>query len=106
MIQLPIQDLTFQSRTDWAGRSMAFTERHPDYDHVDIQTFMMARHGNQPGDPLKAAKAMYELAKMEDPPSRIVLGTDAYAKIVAKLEADKENVKKFESLSTGTDVDG
>ncbi|KAG4443945.1 hypothetical protein IFR05_000585 [Cadophora sp. M221] len=93
-------------RTEWAGRSMTFTERHPEYDHVDIQSYMVARNGNQPGDPRKAAKAMYELAMMENPPPRIVLGTDAYAKIVAKLEADKESVKEFEILSTMTNVDG
>ncbi|PVH86560.1 NAD(P)-binding protein, partial [Cadophora sp. DSE1049] len=93
-------------RTEWAGHSMEFTERHPDYDHVDIKSYMIARHGNQPGDPRKAATAMYELAKMENPPSRVVLGTDAYAKIVAKLEADTESVKKYETLSTGTNVDG
>ncbi|KAH6724600.1 hypothetical protein BKA61DRAFT_687916 [Leptodontidium sp. MPI-SDFR-AT-0119] len=93
-------------RTEWAGRSMAFTERHPEYDHVDIQSYMVARNGNQPGDPRKAAKAMYGLAVMENPPPRIVLGTDAYAKIVAKLEVDKESVKQFEILSTVTNVDG
>lgn len=85
---------------------MAFTERHPEYDHVDIQSYMVARNGNQPGDPRKAAKAMYGLAVMENPPPRIVLGTDAYAKIVAKLEVDKESVKQFEILSTVTNVDG
>lgn len=38
---------------------------------------MAARHGNQAGDPVKGAKAMYELASMKDPPLRCVIGSDA-----------------------------
>ncbi|CAI7600065.1 unnamed protein product [Penicillium discolor] len=92
-------------RTDWAGRSMAFTERHPEYDHLDAKGLMMARHGTQPGDPRKAAKAFYDLAVMEDPPLRILLGTDAYPAILARLEEEKRNFMKYEGISLGTDVD-
>ncbi|RDW63737.1 short-chain dehydrogenase [Coleophoma cylindrospora] len=92
-------------RTDWAGRSMDFTERHPAYDHFDIKPVMMARNGKQEGDPLKAAKAIYSLGIMENPPLRIVLGSDAYGKILAKLEADKKQVLQYEKLSNSTDVD-
>lgn len=66
-------------RTDWAGRSMAFAEqRHPAYDHINAKEAMGARHGKQVGDPVKGAKAMYELAVMEAPPLRVVIGSDAY----------------------------
>ena len=66
-------------RTDWAGRSMAFADqRHPAYDHINAKEAMGARHGNQVGDPIKGAKAMYELAVMKDPPLRVVIGSDAY----------------------------
>lgn len=44
---------------------------------MDAQERMSARHGNQAGDPVKGAKAMYELAIMKDPPLRCVIGTDA-----------------------------
>jgi NAD(P)-dependent dehydrogenase (short-subunit alcohol dehydrogenase family) len=94
-------------RTDWAGRSMSFADnKNKAYDHLDAEKSMKARHGTQAGDPRKAAKAFYELAVMEDPPLRCVVGTDAYAGINKKLETYKENVKKFEKLSTSTDVDG
>merc|ERR1712230_307353 len=93
-------------RTDWAGRSMQFAERHPAYDHMDAQERMSARHGNQAGDPVKGAKAMYELAIMKDPPLRCVIGTDAYAAIMNKIEKYEQNYKKFETLSNSTDVDG
>ncbi|KAF2205711.1 NAD(P)-binding protein [Delitschia confertaspora ATCC 74209] len=93
-------------RTDWAGRSMEFAERHPAYDHMNTKETMAARHGNQAGDPTKGAKAFYELAVMKDPPLRCVVGTDAYKLMKQKMETYAENLKKFEKLSNSTDVDG
>ncbi|KAL5337065.1 hypothetical protein BJX70DRAFT_409484 [Aspergillus crustosus] len=75
-------------RTDWAGRSMAFTNRHPDHDHIDTKGSMMARNRTQPGDPKKTAKAFYQLAMMESPPLRILLGSDAFPAILARLEQE------------------
>jgi len=93
-------------RTDWSGRSMDFGDISvPEYDHMDAKKAAGSRHGKQPGDPAKAAKAMYELAVMEDPPLRCVLGTDAYKGITGKLKTYQENVEKFEKLSNSTDVD-
>lgn len=66
---------------------------------------MTKRHGTQAGDPAKAARAMYELATMPDPPLRCILGSDAYKGITTKLEAYQESVKKSEKLSLSTDVD-
>ena len=92
-------------RTDWAGRSMSFGERKTPYDHLNAKETMGKRHGTQTGDPPKAAKAMYDLAVMDDPPLRIVLGSDAHSAISNKLEQYKDNIAKFESLSKSTDVD-
>ena len=94
-------------RTDWAGRSMAFPEkRHPAYDHIDARKAMGDRHGTQAGDPIKGAKAMYELAVMKDPPLRIVIGSDAYKAVMTKIDTYSQNYKKYEQLSNSTDVDG
>lgn len=58
---------------------MVFAEkRHPAYDHLDAKKRAEGRHMTQAGDPIKGAKAMYELATMKDPPLRVVLGSDAY----------------------------
>ena len=92
-------------RTDWAGRSMTFADRHPAYDHSNAKESMSKRHGTQAGDPKKAAKVMYEFAVMKDPPLRVVVGTDAYAAIMAKLKKYDENYKKYEKMSNSTDVD-
>ncbi|KAH8679851.1 hypothetical protein BGZ60DRAFT_481359 [Tricladium varicosporioides] len=94
-------------RTDWAGRSMDFPEkRHPAYDHINSKEEMAKRHGTQAGDPVKGAKAMYELAIMPDPPLRVVIGTDAYKAINDKIKKYGENYKKYEKISNSTDVDG
>ena len=94
-------------RTDWAGRSMSFPEKqHPAYDHMKAEERMKKRHGTQAGEPLKGAKAMYELAILEEPPLRVVVGTDAYKLVMAKIEAYGDNYKKYEKISNSTDVDG
>lgn len=84
---------------------MDFPDRHPEYDHFDAKKVMTARHGTQDGDPVKAARAICDLALMEDPPLRVVVGSDAYAKIMAKFESDKQAALKFEKLSNSTDFD-
>lgn len=94
-------------RTNWAGPSMEFGEiDHPAYDHIDARKNAKARHGNQAGDPAKAAKVFYDLAVMKEPPMRCVVGTDAYTNINKKLETYSESVKNFEKWSNSTDVDG
>ncbi|KAL8712837.1 MAG: hypothetical protein Q9220_003045 [cf. Caloplaca sp. 1 TL-2023] len=93
-------------RTDWSGRSMVFAEkRHPAYDHLNAKERAQGRHNTQAGDPVKGAKAMYDLAVMEDPPLRVVIGSDAYKGIMNKISEYSENYKKYEKLSNSTDVD-
>lgn len=93
-------------RTDWAGRSMQFAKKHPAYDHIDAEKQMKQRNGTQAGDPAKGAKAMYEIAVMDEPPLRVVIGTDAYKAILDKIDKYEKNYKKYEKLSNSTDVDG
>lgn len=114
-------------RTDWSGRSMVFADkRHPAYEHLDARKKAEGRHHQQAGDPIKGAKAMYELAVMENPPLRVVIGTDAYQvcapsrsqkcfgsgdnadvtqAVMKKINAYSENYKKYEQISNSTDVD-
>lgn len=85
---------------------MAFPEKkNPAYDHLDAEKSMKERNGKQAGDPKKGAKAMYQLATLDEPPLRAVIGTDAYQKIHQKLDAYGENYKKYEKISNSTDAD-
>lgn len=49
---------------------------------------------------------MYEFATMQDPPMRVVVGTDAYKAIMEKLKNYDANYKKYEKISNSTNVDG
>nr|POE94598.1 putative oxidoreductase [Quercus suber] len=94
-------------RTDWAGRSMIFGEnKNPAYDHIDAKKAMGQRNGTQAGDPVKGARAMWEIATMQDPPLRIAIGSDAHTGMMKKIGAYKENYEKYADLANSTDVDG
>lgn len=72
----------------------------------DAEKMMNERNGTQAGDPPKGAKAMYQILTLDDPPLRVVIGTDAYDGIHKKIKDYGENYKKYEKISTSTDVDG
>lgn len=60
-------------------------------------------NGNQPGDPVKAAKALIAIAEREQPLVHFFLGQDAYDLAYAKMksvETDLEDAKEI-SVSTG-----
>lgn len=94
-------------RTDWSGRSMDFGEKpNAAYSHINAKENASQRHMTQAGDPVKAAKVFYDLAVMDNPPLRCIVGTDAYSTINQKLDTYSQNVKEFEKWSNSTDVDG
>jgi len=95
-------------RTDWAGRSMIFEDkRHPAYDHLNAKEIMGKRHGTQTGDPVKGGKAMYALSDLEDPPLRMVIGSDAFEAVHKKIDGYKENYSRedLKKIALSTDVD-
>lgn len=75
------------------------------YDHLNAEEAMKKRHGTQVGDPIKGAIAMYDIATMDDPPLRVVIGSDAYQRITKKIKDYGELYPKYEKLSCSTDVD-
>jgi NAD(P)-dependent dehydrogenase (short-subunit alcohol dehydrogenase family) len=94
-------------RTDWAGRSMDFgANKHKAYDHIDAKANMTKRNGTQAGDPPKGADAMWQVAKMEEPPLRLVIGSDAHKAVMEKIKSYGENYPKYEKLANSCDVDG
>jgi NAD(P)-dependent dehydrogenase (short-subunit alcohol dehydrogenase family) len=95
-----------QFRTDWAGRSMVRAERSiADYDPVmdPIRAARLAKSGNQPGDPAKAAQALLTLVAAEHPPTRLYLGADALTLVEDKLEAMKTELAIWKGTSRSTD---
>jgi len=92
-------------RTDFAGASTTIRNGRPEYDATVGRTARFQRdfNGKQPGDPAKAAAAVLHIASIEDPPLRLILGSDAFQAIeqndLAKLDSDRH----WKDLSISTD---
>jgi NAD(P)-dependent dehydrogenase (short-subunit alcohol dehydrogenase family) len=95
-------------RTDWAGRSMVRSKRSiADYDasFEPVRAARKSRDGNQPGDPVKAARAMLKLIEAANPPTHLMLGPDALKFVREDRKAFDEEVLAWESLSASTNFD-
>lgn len=93
-------------RTDWAGRSATYTKTSID-DYQDSATKNMESissvSGNQIGSPEKAAKAMYEVTQLEQPPVHLPLGGPAYKRARIKFTEILKEIDDFEYLGLPTD---
>jgi len=76
-------------RTDWAGRS-ANESAHQIDDYLatagNTRAAVRASSGKQPGDPVRAAKAIVKAAASGNPPHHLLLGNDAFEGAMAKLD--------------------
>ena len=93
-------------RTDWAGRSAKDSSiKIDDYAGTSGKNMGDIRgySGNQPGDPVKAAKAMIEITETEKPPLRLLLGVAALKGARAKLEELKNDFDTWAATSEGAD---
>lgn len=93
-------------RTDWAGRSAKDTAvKIDDYATTagknagDIRGYS----GNQPGDPVRAAKAMIDVTETEHPPLRLLLGAAALKGARLKVEELKHDFETWAAVSEGAD---
>lgn len=93
-------------RTDWAGRSMTRTPRSiADYDDSfnPIRQAREEKSGKQLGDPKKAARAMLAAIAADDPPTRLLLGSDALRFVRDKLSALNAEINAWEAVTVSTD---
>lgn len=67
---------------------------------------LAALSGHQRGDPSKAAKAIIAAAQAPNPPRRLVIGMDAVAAALEDLRQFEAEIRTWESLSDGLDLDG
>ncbi|AME26997.1 oxidoreductase [Burkholderia sp. PAMC 26561] len=92
-------------RTDWAGSSMSVVQPGEAY-RESIGAFLAFRELVKPiGDPKKAALAILKIAGIDEPPLRLLLGTDAVmiASMVNKAQAAGD--AQWNDLSLSTDAD-
>ncbi|MGQ6334461.1 oxidoreductase [Serratia sp. IR-2025] len=93
-------------RTDWARRSMVRSPRClPDYDALfePVRQARQEKSGKQLGDPVKAARAMLALIESRNPPTHLLLGSDALSLVRQKLEALGKEIEQWEKLTRSTD---
>lgn len=93
-------------RTDWAGRSANDSKIIiEDYAPTAGQNKSNIRgySGNQPGDPVRAAKAIVAAVDAENPPLRLLLGEAALKGARAKLDELKHDFDTWEATTVGAD---
>jgi NAD(P)-dependent dehydrogenase (short-subunit alcohol dehydrogenase family) len=93
-------------RTKWAGESATYTETKLDDYASTVGEGLKAslgRDGNQKGDPIKAAEAMYQLVRLPNPPQHLLLGAFAYQMVRQKLQDTLKEIDDFAYLGEPTD---
>jgi NAD(P)-dependent dehydrogenase (short-subunit alcohol dehydrogenase family) len=93
-------------RTDWAGRSAKNTQvKIEDYQTTAWKNMGDIRgySGNQPGDPVRAAKAMIQVTETENPPMRLLLGAAALKGARIKLDELKNDFDTWAAITEGAD---
>lgn len=93
-------------RTDWAGRSAKNSS-------IVIDDYAQSAHanqgnirgysGNQPGDPVRAAKAIVTAVESANPPLRLLLGAAALKNARLKLEELKQEFDTWAETTEGAD---
>jgi NAD(P)-dependent dehydrogenase (short-subunit alcohol dehydrogenase family) len=92
-------------RTDWAGSSMAIHPVTAPYQAtVGVSASRLeSGSGDAAGDPAKVAQVILAIADLDEPPVRLLLGSDAvhYAGMVE--QAQQESDARWRNLSVSTD---
>lgn len=93
-------------RTDFAGRSLTQSAQ-PIGDYADTAGKRRKEndtiHGRQPGDPDRAAQAILQVVASDDPPLRLLLGSDALRRAEAELDRQRAEIDAWRGVTTGTD---
>jgi NAD(P)-dependent dehydrogenase (short-subunit alcohol dehydrogenase family) len=95
-------------RTDFAGRSLVESPTRID-DYADTAGKRRKEndtmHGNQAGDPAKAASAIIAAVESSDPPAFLLLGPDALAAYRYIAQSRESAIATWEHLTTSTNLD-
>ena len=78
-----------------------------DYDELfePLRARRIHGSGRQPGDPDKAAAAVLRIVAADQPPTRLLLGTDALQLVQAGRDAFERDMLAWAGLSASTDFD-
>ena len=73
-------------------------------DITEARRLYMKRDGQQPGDPEKAAAAIIKIAGQEDAPVHLLLGGDAYNRVLTRLDALHTGIREMGEMTCSTDL--
>ena len=93
-------------RTDWAGRSANESKKQiVDYAKTAgaWRKEIRADSGKQPGDPVRAVKALIAAVESSKPPRHLLLGNDSYEGAMAKLDELRKDFSAVETIARGAD---
>jgi len=93
-------------RTDWAGRSANESKLQiDDYKATagTVRAAVRASSGKQPGDPVRAAKAIVAAVASGKPPHHLLLGNDAFEGAMARLDHLREDFAAVEAVARAAD---
>lgn len=96
-------------RTEFAGdKNMRPAARIDAYRPVvqPIETYLYGSAGKQPGDPAKAAEAMIRVVESDNPPLRLILGSDALGLWDKKLAEVQAEIAAWRTVGEATAYDG
>ncbi|MFF4486365.1 oxidoreductase [Streptomyces sp. NPDC001544] len=92
-------------RTDWQGSSMELHAVGADYAETvgAMNEYRAENDGSQPGDPVRAAKVLIDVAHHDDPPRRLLLGAQAVTMALEAGEARAAETRKWAEVSATAD---
>ena len=93
-------------RTDWAGRSAnnskIVIDDYASTAHTNQNT-IRSYSGNQPGDPVRAAKAIIKAVESDTPPVRLLLGVGALKGARNKMLEMQHDIDTWEDITVWAD---
>jgi NAD(P)-dependent dehydrogenase (short-subunit alcohol dehydrogenase family) len=93
-------------QTDWASSSMSVPPISEPYrPTVGRAAAMHNAETLALGDPAKVAQVVLQVAAMDQPPLRLILGSEAYAYATAAARAQAESDERWHDLTVSTDRD-
>jgi NAD(P)-dependent dehydrogenase (short-subunit alcohol dehydrogenase family) len=92
-------------QTDWAGASMQVASISEPY-RVTVGPMAQLHERSEAialGDPAKVAQVILQLVEIDEPPLRLILGSEAYAYATAAAQRQAESDARWHDLTVSTD---
>jgi NAD(P)-dependent dehydrogenase (short-subunit alcohol dehydrogenase family) len=92
-------------RTDWGGSSMRMLPVSKAYEPTvgEMNRYRRAVDGQQAGDPARAARIITEIAALDQPPLRLLLGSDAVRIAGESAQARAAEAAEWAAVSRSAD---